>query len=132
MKFGMPLNKETKSTMGMYSSNPSTMSRVWHKVNTFGLNSVFLFLDAWLGKAKRTRLPYYLPIAGDNWGRIDEFMSFPGAKAQNKMQSNSSRIWNWPADSISYKTNYYTKRASYTRWNSRTGNLKLNSNLLKK
>ena len=39
------------------------------------------------------------------------FLSFLRALAWNEMQTASSRIWTWVADSISYDENWYAKCA---------------------
>ena len=70
---------------------------------------VFFLLDSLPNQGWKTRLPYYLPIAG---GRIIGFMPFSRVLVLCEMQSVSSRIWTRVAVSISCDDNHYTTGTS--------------------
>ena len=85
----------------MYLSNPSPMSKMWHKVNFLSGKKLvwiqFSFsLSGCLTKAKEPTLHYYLPIAGKRTG-------------SSEMQTALSRIWTRVTNSISEDDYSYTK-----------------------
>ena len=95
----------------MYLPNPSTTSRMWHKIIfkpcKAGLNSEFS--SSWIGcltKAKELSLPYYLSIAGE---RTDGFMPFSRTLMLIEMQPTLSRIWTRVTESISADNKHLTK-----------------------
>ena len=93
--------------MCMNKLNSSTMSKVWHKVN-------FLAKYSWFEirvKAREPNLPYYLPIAGWEEGKMD-FMLFTKALS-DEMQNAKFKIWTQIAKSISDKNNRYTKMNTF-------------------
>ena len=71
-----------------------------------GLNSEFSFSGTGCHtKIKELSLPNYLPTAG---GRMIGCIPFPRILALYKMQTVSSTIWTWIAESILSDDDYYT------------------------
>ena len=81
------------------------VTRSIFKQSKASLNSVFFLLDD-LSKIKERSLPYYIPIAEE---RTNELMPFSEVLVLCEIQTTSSRIWTWIANSISYDDNNYTK-----------------------